>query len=355
MGSRITHIDIAKGISICLVALFHSELRNYFNYIIDPMSLFRMPLFFFLSGVFFSPETDIKKFILNKSESLLKPYFSVLIFIFLISVFSGDGALGWQLKGIFYGNGNTIAWTPMWFLTHLFSVYIFSYSLFNISKFKTLPTILKISLLILFVTIGSLSIDAFWYTKIHILKYELELPGLPFSLDIIFVSSFFFILGSVLKEHLLRFKPNFWIFSLSSTAFLLIAINTEAHIDLNERIYLQPLYSTFGSLFGIYIIVLISYLIAKSKSLSFFPILFGEASLYILIFHTPVQDLSHTLFSNFTTTTNDEILLSTISFFLSLLIPLGIKTIIIKSDFLSLFFTPFKHNKLIRGISYEKN
>jgi len=63
MSGRVKHIDIAKGISIFLVALAHSthifaplvssKLIFYYQAVISPMSLFRLPLFFFLSGYFF--------------------------------------------------------------------------------------------------------------------------------------------------------------------------------------------------------------------------------------------------------------------------------------------------------------
>lgn len=50
---RVKHIDIAKGISICLVAMFHSKMKFYFPDIIEPMALFRMPLFFSYQEYFF--------------------------------------------------------------------------------------------------------------------------------------------------------------------------------------------------------------------------------------------------------------------------------------------------------------
>ncbi|WP_081365719.1 acyltransferase family protein [Alteromonas mediterranea] len=54
MGTdRAKHIDIAKGISITLVVLLHSQLAPYIYFITEPLSLVRMPLFFFLSGFFF--------------------------------------------------------------------------------------------------------------------------------------------------------------------------------------------------------------------------------------------------------------------------------------------------------------
>ena len=42
---RVEHVDIAKGISIAMVALFHSDLAFFIPAVVEPMSVFRMPLF----------------------------------------------------------------------------------------------------------------------------------------------------------------------------------------------------------------------------------------------------------------------------------------------------------------------
>ena len=168
MNGRVKHIDIAKGISIFLVALYHSgpiygalahsKLSFSFNAVVEPMSLFRLPLFFFLSGVFFTWAVRPKIFLVKKSEALLKPYFSVLLLLFSISIAFGSDALLWQLAGIIYGNGDTIRWVPLWFLPHLFSVYLFTYVLFRFFKFYQLPLGLMVIVLLIFVSIGVLCI-----------------------------------------------------------------------------------------------------------------------------------------------------------------------------------------------------
>ncbi len=76
MDGRIKHIDIAKGISITLVAIYHSKLSYYFPSIIGPMELFRMPLFFLLSGVFFSWQEKPKKFLIKQKPILKTSYFN---------------------------------------------------------------------------------------------------------------------------------------------------------------------------------------------------------------------------------------------------------------------------------------
>lgn len=75
---RAVTIDIAKGISIALVALNHSAIPEDQIAVTDNFNLFRLPLFFFLSGIFFSSYASTGKFLLKKSDALLKPYFIVL-------------------------------------------------------------------------------------------------------------------------------------------------------------------------------------------------------------------------------------------------------------------------------------
>ncbi len=271
MKGRVEHIDIAKGISITLVAMFHSKLRVYFPETIDSMSLFRMPLFFLLSGIFFSWSDSPKGFLLKKSEALLKPYFSVLLMLFLTSVIAGEQNLLSQLGGIFYGNADTIRWFPMWFLTHLFAVYVFSYVLFRYSFLSNLRPFSIVSVMVLFLAVGTVWIDYFWNKEIGLFSISSTLPGLPFSLDIVLISSAYFILGHTLKKYLINFTPNLWILSSCTAVFLLITKSTIAHIDLSYRVYDAPLYATVGALCGIYIIIAISYFIAQKHWLSFIP------------------------------------------------------------------------------------
>ncbi len=353
MSNRIEHIDIAKGISIALVAMFHSKLNLFIPEIIEPMSLFRMPLFFFLSGVFFSYSLKPKLFFLKKAEALLKPYFFVLLTLLLLSYFSGkDADLLWQLKGIIYGNGDTIRWVPLWFLTHLFALYVFSYYLFYYLKFGQLSRDIQATLLFCFMIIGSLYIDFFWYKPIIIYKFSTEIPGLPFSLDIIFISSTYFILGHLLRDKIIRFTPNVLSLILFMSVFILVSIFTDAHTDLNKRIYSAPLSATIGAIAGIYIIVTCSWFISKSRWIALIPMWLGRGSLFILIFHGIVISETYRLLSEGIKNENSLLVIAVVSYVLSISIPLVIKIFVEKSNLLSLAFFPFKSNKLLQRTLY---
>jgi polysaccharide biosynthesis protein PslL len=88
MLNRNLTVDVAKGIGIILVVLGHNwivlhEKNDLFRVIFS----FHVPLFFFISGLFLKDREGIKDFLISKSDSLLKPYFVVLIFIGLPKVF----------------------------------------------------------------------------------------------------------------------------------------------------------------------------------------------------------------------------------------------------------------------------
>lgn len=349
MKNRVVHVDIAKGVSIVLVALYHSKVKEFFPEVMQAMSLFRMPLFFFLSGVFFSYVLAPKGFLLKKSDALLKPYFFILSLVFIVSVFINDESNLWQLKGMLYGTGETIRWVPMWFLPHLFVVYVFSYILFHIIKLNKLSIYFKWLCIFLFLLIGTFNLDFFWGLKLSIFDHSILLPGLPFSVDIVLVTSFYFIGGYLLKESIIKFIPNLFLFWASFTIFSSICIFTNAHIDLNNRFYVNPLAAILASICGIYLIIFISFYMAHIKKLKNMFTIFGKASLFILIFHLPINQVIYNEFKEAALEYNLSFLLAFTAFILSLLIPLIIKWMVNQNRLLTLFVIPLNSNKSLKG------
>ncbi len=352
MPNRIGHIDIAKGISIILVALFHSNLSSYFPQIIGPMALFRLPLFFFLSGVFFKSTMAPNVFFWKKFDALLKPYFATLIVVSIISTLYGGGVYLGQLKGLVYGNGSTInwLWLPMWFLPHLFAVYCFVYLIFRYTPFQNSSSIIRYGVLFVMITVGSYFIDLFWQLDITLFGKTRQLPGLPFSTDIIFISSFFFAMGALMKQKVVSFRPNPYWLMFSLVLFFFIASETEAYIDLNARYYNLPIIATIGAACGIYMILTISFHIDSLPKL--FPIkkallAFGSSSLFILIFHFYIYyNIYEVLYRLGGSEPN--FILTILAFLTSITAPLMIRGLISKSEILSLFYFPMQSNSLAK-------
>lgn len=322
----------------------------------DAMSLFRMPLFFFLSGIFFSYSAKPKQFFIKKSEALLKPYFAVLLSVFFLNFSDGNDNILLQIRNIFYGTGATISWrwAPLWFLTHLFTIFAFNYILFRYFNFFGLSFLLKAIILLFFIVLGSLMIPLFWYPEISFFGQPINLPGLPFSLDLILITSFYFICGKLLNKKLIGFSPNIKVLIIFSILFILISIYTDAHMDLNQRIYKNPIFTTLGAFFGIYICICLSFFISKIKWISIIPLRLGEASLYILIFHLYIQEKVYSFFSGQISDSFTLFILAVFSFVLSISVPLVIKWVVVRSSFLSLAFLPFESNPLVKNIISRK-
>lgn len=350
-SNRVGHVDIAKGISIILVALFHSHLRSFAPDTINSMGLFRLPLFFFLSGLFFSASLGMKAFLWKKSDALLKPYFFTLVALLVFSYLtSREHNFIYPLIGILYGNGVTIEWTPMWFLPHLFVVYCFAYLIFRFTGIQKRHLIVKGLFIALMLAIGSHWIDAFWLKDITLFGKNIELPGLPFSCDLIFISAAFFIAGTFLKEWIIDFIPNSYVFFASILIFIAVVVLTGAKIDLNKREYIDPLFATIGAMCGIYFVVCISVYVSKLKLMRIALLQYGQASLFILIFHGYIGGLAYMVLGKFGMDNPANFMIALVAFFASITLPMLIKAVVWRSDVLSLFYFPLKSNNLLYRI-----
>ena len=350
MGKRIESIDAAKGISISLVALYHSELaRHFFWDLTLTMGLFRIPLFFFLSGVFFSASSKPTDFILKKSDALLKPFFVTLFFLLFVSILSEETNITRQAMGIFYGNGHTIRWVPMWFLTHLWLLFIVSYIVFRYTKLESQPNFVKILLVFCLVVIGSFLVNKFWFLPVTIFGMEKELPGLPFSIDLVILSMAFFVSGYFLNRRVKEFTPNVGVLLSVILIFSLIANGTDAAISFHWRVYNQPMYATLAAICGIYIVLSVSHYMCKNKYLTKIFTIIGSASLFVLIFHYFIGAKTFEIL-NYLLDGNSLVICCTLSFVASIIVPLIIRTIMLRSEFLMLFYFPLKTNKLFHRL-----
>ena len=300
--SRLAYIDIARGIGIMLVVLGHTLAEA--NYHVQNSTVlflgqliysFHMPLFFFLSGMFFKPEIPFLDMLMRRFDIVLKPYLFAIFMIYFVSVFY-DKNLGLStailriIKSL-YGNSYymELYWSQLWFLPALFATSLFAY--FFYAVFKRLPVWTMFLGLLLTLVVGILTIGWFMPLKLALFGFDLELNGLPFSLDIVLVCGFFFLLGRVVYEHVSMeiFSP---LWMLIGSAVVLVALNLiyPAILNLNTREYDSPLVITLEALAGIVFVLSISQWIEKwggwgSKALQYY----GRISMIVLIFHFPVQ------------------------------------------------------------------
>ncbi len=334
-----------------LVALFHSPLRDYSPEIINAMGLFRMPAFFFLSGVFFSFSLNAGQFLVQKADAILKPYFIVSICIGVVLISTPEETFLTVLMDILYGVGPTIPWTPMWFLTHLFILQCCGFFLLRCLGTSQRAKIWLSCLLFLLIMCSSMYIRAFWNYEIELFGKNTVLYGLPFSIDLIIQSSIYFLAGYFLRSFVKEFHIDVRILAISVIIFMCISLFTNAHIDLNLRIYDSPFFATVAAFSGIYILISVSYFIQNYQYFSIILTTFGKGSLFILIFHSPIANQSFELLSVYSKDNYPLLFLfAVIAFIVSLILPIIIMLIFQRSDMLALTMLPVKNNRLFRRV-----
>jgi fucose 4-O-acetylase-like acetyltransferase len=118
------------------------------------------------------------------------------------------------------------------------------------------------------------------------------LLGLPYSLDLVLLSGFFFILGSETRPlNMDRLYDNIFFLLLTGAALILMNIFLPAVIDLNTRVYDSFVVSTLEAVAGILFIMALSRQIDMHMAWAstFFQYI-GRITLIILILHGPIQD-----------------------------------------------------------------
>lgn len=289
---RYEHLDVAKGITILVVVFTHSEaVRFHGDELFNILLSFNLTMFFLLSGVFFSTRDNITQFLKKKTASILKPYFSTFLvctpFIFLLA---GGGMLALFLGGVLYGVGDVLMNPPMWFLPHLWLVFLFCYLVIRYTGFDRLPLVLKLGLSLVLLLANAVMLDYFWYYPINLAGKTVEVPGLPWTIDAVGISSFFFLVGYLLRAQLKSFKPRLSYALLCSVVFILCHVLFDARIDLNQRHYTVPVIATLQALSSIYLLLYFSlWLAQKDNALTRALIYMGNASLFVMMFHFPFQ------------------------------------------------------------------
>lgn len=217
-NTRVLSIDIARGLGIATVVLGHNwivihEKGELFRVIYS----FHLPLFFFLSGVFLDLRVEWKDFLLSKANSLLKPCFVVLLFALVLkcllsSLKSGDVGVEWvDVAKIFYGTASVIPWSPLWFLPHLFLVLVFSRWVIDTTAGKPVYFLWVLSVFML--VVGVFLVKSFAEFSPGFFGFSsMGMVGLPWSIDLIFVSSPYVVFGYILRRRVIGFNLNLLLF-----------------------------------------------------------------------------------------------------------------------------------------------
>lgn len=119
---RLEYVDLAKGICIILVVVYHCPGLIF----IPSLKVLRMPLYFFLSGMFFKTYDGFRPFVLKKVNNLLIPcVFFEILYCCLYVIISDECSFE---DKVFPINN------PLWFLLSLFAINILFYFIHNINN-----------------------------------------------------------------------------------------------------------------------------------------------------------------------------------------------------------------------------
>lgn len=293
MSKRIEYIDIARGIGILLVVMGHNDFGLVSPFFYKIIYSFHMPLFFFLSGMFFKAEIPFLSMAHRRFDSLLKPYIAIILIIYIMTLsftkVNFDMATQRVIKAL-YASGHYIDWVQLWFLPHLFALNIFAFAFYALVKQTRLPWLRWVFLLAMQV-IGVIFLARFWPFTLNLPGHQLNLLGLPFSIDLILVSGFFFILGCEVNKIVpaqVFASPFTLVFSAAALVGMVVWLPPV--IDFNTRLFESLPINTIEALLGITLILAISKQLERIPRLSSMFRYVGQASLIILIFHVPIQE-----------------------------------------------------------------
>lgn len=141
---RIDFVDLAKGICILLVVIFHLNMSFKCHLPFLHMSkCFRMPLYFILSGLFFKDYGGFKYFLVKKINRLAIPYvffyiLNILLlpfirYLFFPSLYSRPVVGIDYFFCFFYEKSNNMP-NAIWFLLCLFILNLIFYAVFAVCK-----------------------------------------------------------------------------------------------------------------------------------------------------------------------------------------------------------------------------
>lgn len=296
-GVRLALIDIAKGLGIILIVLGHNSVFTVrFPDAADFLMAFRLPFFFFMAGVTFSVRTKtLKQIALQRADAWLKPVLVVVVMSGLLHAVLGERSPQTILLGLVYPAGFTINPVPLWFLTHLWLLYVFSTILLRADRMLLTGPVKRTLLLVALAVGGYYIMDAFADASIVAScqnKSEFSTSlfecGLPFSADLLLMTSFYFLLGNFLSTRVKHFRINLVWLAVAAIAMAVFQFGFSYTIDFNLRHYDAPVATTLQALCGIYLMLCVCAMLCHIEPAAKLLRYFGTASLFILLFHVSI-------------------------------------------------------------------
>ena len=287
---RIDFVDLTKGICIILVIMTHiggafNELDKH-----SMLSCFRMPLYFFISGVFFKSYEGLFGFILRKINKLIIPFLFFYLSGFILKYIIWKIAPGtfqlpvlWdELLTVFHGH-DLIRFNPsIWFLLALFNCNMLFYFV-HFLRDKHLPIMFLITLFI--------GCAGFFLGKYHI--------ELPLYMDVAMTALPFYVAGFWVRRYNFFLFPNHR-FDKLIPVFILLALIimyfTATAPGMRTNNYTGNIFQLYIAAFaGIFMIMLICKKIKRLGIISYL----GRYSIIALSIHGPLLHFANPVISRY--------------------------------------------------------
>lgn len=156
---RIAFIDLLKCACILLVVMYHID-HETLNYLAPNLNNaaynFYLPVFYFISGIFFKPHSGISDFLRRKVNNIIVPFVFFVILAYGVRCLEAAVRFAVGAQAIDISPKSLIApfyqryWevtTPLWFLLSLFWVNVIFYALHRLLKtwWAILPAVVAVS------------------------------------------------------------------------------------------------------------------------------------------------------------------------------------------------------------------
>ncbi len=138
---RIAYIDFMKCLCIMLIVMYHID-HDFFNYFAprlnDALQAFRLPMYYFISGIFFKHYGGFADFTRRKVNNILVPFVFFVVFVFAMRALEallcsavGSDVVTVSLRDLIdpFCMRYWSVTTPLWFLLSLFWVNVMFYLL----------------------------------------------------------------------------------------------------------------------------------------------------------------------------------------------------------------------------------
>ena len=336
MSKRIEYLDAAKGIGILFVVLGHNHIKLDYPIIYQVVYSFHMPFFFLLSGMFFKTDYGFLELARRRFNSLMKPFLAYMVVVYAGSIFFTKVDLptifGRILKAL-YAGPNTLEWVPLWFLPHLFLINIFAFILIKFA-YDRLPHLwMRALFLVAILGAGVATLQLFWPINFTLSNHDFEFYGLPWSADLLLVTTAFFIAGYEIRRTCLDQITDSAYAKWIALAALVLFAGLNIMFDSTIDFYIRKYSFVVNTLEALSASVLILYL-AKSlergpaRVFNTFKYL-GAASIVLLIFHFVPQEF---LYSKLVAMNMNTLLASGLAFCAGVLFPLLIFVWVIRPN-----------------------